>query len=622
MPRLPFAALAVLAAPLLLGACSDREDTAIEELPFTQPESAVAYEATLEDAPNEEVDALARESLRIFRREEDGANSVALLRRRAQQDIEIAGKILRSFGWFEGTAEAVVTAPGEDEKGEPTPAVATLRLIPGPRYTLAGHRFVLIDDGGGPAPAPLDPEILGAPIGAPAAAAEILSAEAAALRQLKAEGRYWAKRRGRRAVADPEAKSIEVETIIAIGPAAVYGETSIEGAPSVSEAHLRTYLSLPPGAPVSQDDLRDQQKAFARTDLFDSVSVRLPDAPPEGAARDETGAVIAPVAVVMEEAEPRTVSAGLRYTADLGPELRLGFIHRNLFNQGERLEMEAIGGTEEQVFETVFRKPQFLRPGQELALGATVYNESVNAFESTGLELAASVRRQLSDRVAVGVGALGEFAQTTQAGVTSDTWIVGAPVFISYDGADDLLDPTTGVRGAAAATPYYSVVDGDGAVLLALDGSVSGYLPLDEEKDFILAGRLRAASILSEALSDIPAQRRLYAGGGGSVRGYAEDLIGPLDADGLPTGGRSAVELGVELRTPLYGALRGAVFVEAGMVGDETYFANGDDLLFAGGLGVRYGSPAGPIRLDVAAPINPRDVDDPFQFYISIGQAW
>jgi len=119
----------------------------------------------------------------------------------------------------------------------------------------------------------------------------------------------------------------------------------------------------------------------------------------------------------------------------------------------------------------------------------------------------------------------------------------------------------------------------------------------------------------------VPPTKRLYSGGGGSVRGYAQDYIGPLD-HGNPRGGRSVLEAGVELRARLFGDIGGAIFTEAGSVSTETYPDFEDGIQTAAGLGLRYYSPAGPIRVDVAFPINPRSQDDAFQVYFSIGQAF
>lgn len=656
MIRSPMFALVAL-APLLLAACADKPDTSIEELPFAQAESAVPYDPVLEGAPNDEVADIAYQSLRLWRRQEDGANSVALLRRRANQDIEIAVKILRSFGWYEASAETEVTEPvmtpeqeaervaaeraynealaarmqgGRDAADQPLPAPpssgpkakAVLRMIPGPRYTLAAHRMIIVDQGGGAAPELPAPEKLGSPVGAPAAAAPILAAENAAVARLRARGRPWAERKSRRAIADPDAKTLEVETVIASGPKAVFGDVALSGADGVSDAYLLSYRPWKDGAATNPTDLREYQQDLSRTDLFDSVTVRLPATPPENPQYDAEGAIIAPVSADMEERAPRTLSAGLRYNESSGPEARLAFVHRNLFNAGERFGVELQGGMTEQTLDLTFAKPQFYRPEQELKLALGFFNEDLDAYESTGVEATGSVQRRLSKTLVVGAGGLAEYAHVSQDGPRQEVILLGLPIYGSYDGSDNQLDPKDGVRSSLTLTPFVGMIDSDVAPFFMIDSISTAYATLDDKRDWVLAGRVRLASILSDSLDDVPANRRLYSGGGGSVRGYRQDIIGPLNEKGDPTGGRSALELGAEMRTPLYGALRGALFVEAGAVSAEMAPVFDDGMQFAAGFGVRYISPAGPLRLDIAIPLNPREEDDALQFYLSIGQAW
>lgn len=648
---------ALTALPFLLSACSDRPDTGIEELPFARAESSVPYEPVLEGAPDDIVADLAYQSLRLWRRQEDGANSIALLRRRADQDVDIAVKILRSFGWYEASAEVEVTAPdltpeaeaeraramlaydealkareqgGRDAAEQPMPtppdggpaARAVLRMIPGPRYTLAAHRIIVVDQGRGAAPELPPAKALGSPVGGPAVAAAILAAESAAQARLRANGRPWAERRSRRAIADPGAHTIEVETVIASGPKAVFGDIAITGAEGVSEAFLRSYQPWEDGAKTTPAELREYQQDLSRTDLFDSVTVRLPGAPPESPQYDANDAIVAPVAVTADEREPRTVSAGLRFTEVSGPEVRLGFVHRNLFNEGERLEAELQGGGTEQTLALGFVKPQFKRPSQELKLAIAFANEDIDAYESTGVELTGSVQRRLSETVVVGAGGLAEYAHVGQNGPRQEVILFGIPIYATYDGSDDKLDPKDGVRSSLTFTPFVGMIDSDVAPFFKIDSVSSAYAALDEGGEWVVAGRLRVASILSDSYGDVPANRRLYSGGGGSVRGYRQDIIGPLDSQGDPVGGRSALELGAEVRTPLYGPVRGALFVEAGAVSEDIAPTFDEGMQFAAGFGVRYISPAGPIRLDIAFPLNARPEDDPLQFYISIGQAW
>ncbi|MCU0894555.1 MAG: BamA/TamA family outer membrane protein, partial [Rhodospirillales bacterium] len=140
---------------------------------------------------------------------------------------------------------------------------------------------------------------------------------------------------------------------------------------------------------------------------------------------------------------------------------------------------------------------------------------------------------------------------------------------------------------------------------------------------FVLAGRLRAGSIAGQPRDDVPANKRFYAGGGDSIRGYKFQEVGPIDDDNDPLGGRSLFETSLELRTRVWGNLGVVSFVEGGNVFEAEYPDFADPLRWAAGGGLRYFTPIGPVRLDIAFPLNRReDIDDPFQFYIALGEAF
>jgi Outer membrane protein len=165
-------------------------------------------------------------------------------------------------------------------------------------------------------------------------------------------------------------------------------------------------------------------------------------------------------------------------------------------------------------------------------------------------------------------------------------------------------------------------VDGERSAFTVVDLEGAVYRPIWEARGIVAAGRARVASVLSEDLEAVPPQRRLYAGGGGSVRGYGEDLVGPLDAARDPTGGRAAVEVSAEIRARVWGDVGAVAFVDGGAVSRDVVPSLAGGPLWAAGAGLRYYSPVGPIRLDVAFPLNGRDVDDLFAAYFSIGQAF
>ena len=154
-----------------------------------------------------------------------------------------------------------------------------------------------------------------------------------------------------------------------------------------------------------------------------------------------------------------------------------------------------------------------------------------------------------------------------------------------------------------------------------LRGEASAYHALDEAKRFVVAGRVGVGSIIGSELEDIPANRRFYAGGGGSVRGFGYQGIGPRDMFGNPTGGRSKLEASAEVRIGITDTIGIVPFVDAGMVSEDPYFSGGE-LKVGAGLGLRYTTPFGPLRLDVAVPLVKDENDPDYGIYAGIGQAF
>ncbi len=193
---------------------------------------------------------------------------------------------------------------------------------------------------------------------------------------------------------------------------------------------------------------------------------------------------------------------------------------------------------------------------------------------------------------------------------------------MEYDTSNDILNPTSGIRSQAQVTPFVGTFAGEFTSFLSSNLTGSTYIALDDEDRFVFAIRGRVGSILAGDISDVPGGLRLYSGGGGSVRGYQQYFIGPLDSQGDPTGGLSVVEAGAEMRARIFGDVGAVVFLEAGSVADTVAPTFSQGVQYAAGTGLRYYSPIGPIRVDVGVPLNPRRVDNKFEVYFSIGQAF
>ena len=324
-----------------------------------------------------------------------------------------------------------------------------------------------------------------------------------------------------------------------------------------------------------------------------------------------------PVTVTVEELPGNFVGGGLSYATEDGPGIKLFWGDRNLFGNAERLEITARVSEPYQGIEASFRRPLFLRREQSLLLRGEAAIQDTEAFYSQGLQLSAKVERRLTPQLAVSVGLDLSQSRITEAGLTKDITLLGLPLGLTRDTTDNLLDPTRGDRTTLQVTPYVGTSGTFGIVRLR----ESAYLSLTDS--VVLAGWVGAGAILGGDTRDIPAPLRFYAGGGGSVRGYAFQKAGPLDGGGRPLGGRSLIEFGGEVRWRFLEDFGIAPFIEAGNVSDSMLPDPGEELFVGAGIGLRYYSPIGPVRLDVGVPLRRRSgIDDGYQIYVSLGQAF
>jgi len=227
---------------------------------------------------------------------------------------------------------------------------------------------------------------------------------------------------------------------------------------------------------------------------------------------------------------------------------------------------------------------------------------------SAGLELVATAERA---RDAAG-----------NLGPRETFFIAALPLFAQLDSSDDLLDPTEGFRIGARLSPEVS--RSNDMESFYLRGELEGTYYLQASESVVLAARAKFASIPGAPVTAIAPSRRLYAGGGGSVRGYDYKGIGPHNDEGDPTGGRSLTELSFEarIRTGLFGGALGIVpFVDAGTVGEDPT-PGFDEIKIGAGIGARYHTSFGPLRIDVAVPLNPGPNDPKFGVYVGLGQSF
>jgi translocation and assembly module TamA len=562
------------------------------------------YEVTIEGDIETGLRKKLEESSQLVALRKEPPQSNAALRRRVNGDVDGLRAVLRAEGYYSGALEARI-----DEELEPIRI--TITVTSGPRYRVADYRIEYIAEASG---LPDDAEAFGWILDMPARGENVLAIEQALLDQLHQTGRPKAAVADRDAIVDHDTTAMRVILRIDPGPAAVFGPLAIEGLHKVDEDYVRYVLEWPEGRQWDERELDNARRKLANTTLFRTIHLQT------AGNVDADGRM--PVTATVEEAKHRTIAAGINYSTDEEFGGELSWEHRNLFGRQERLRLSIEGTGVRQQASADFRKPHFLSRNLTFLANVTGRAQQTDAYDERTGAAFAGLEKRLAEIWTLGIGVSGEYSLIEDDGVESTYAIIGIPIHGGRDTTNDLLDPTRGTRVRLSAAPYFATIEQD-VNFAVLEAEASAYVGLGKEDRFVPAIRVRAGTITGADTLDIPITKRFFAGGGGSVRGYEYQKAGPLDADGHPVGGSSVLETGLELRWRMTDSVGIVPFVEGGNVYGEQTPDFGEDLFWAAGLGFRYFTIAGPIRLDVATPLNGREgIDDEYQIYVSLGQAF
>jgi translocation and assembly module TamA len=478
--------------------------------------------------------------------------------------------------------------------------------------------------------------VVGLKPGDRAAAAEIRAAAARIVDFFRAQGHPLANAQATKPIVDHAAHTMDLTLAIEPGPNAVFGDATIAGPQHFSPSIVRSYLYIEPGDPYSPKALADAKITIREIPAVGSVQIT------EGTKLDANGRL--PYQIAVTDRAQHAIGGSATYSTIDGPTGQIYWEDRNLLGAAERLRLEAdllyappndgvinqyghfgpqdIGGR----LSASFLKPALGGTRNDLLIDALVEHTSTNApnfigYTVSDADATAAIRHRFSDTFSVQAGLEGQTGVAEDILGTIHYTIIGVPVSATYDTTDDKLDPTRGVRvtGSLAAYPTFlgSTLD-----LFKATARASTYYSIDADSRYVLAGRIAIGSETGAALDAIPANLRFYSGGGGSVRGYSYDTLGPLGPANSVIGGRSLFETSAELRIKVTNTIGIVPFFDAG----NAFAASAPNftmpLQMAAGLGLRYYTAIGPIRVDVAAPLNPRPGDKPVALYVSIGQAF
>jgi translocation and assembly module TamA len=544
---------------------------------------------------------------------DDEANA-AQVDRRARADAELLAELLRSQGYYDAFVEPRIEAAGD------TLAV-TLSATPGAQYRFESVELPGLDAAAGEAAAELR-QAFAVKAGDPVIAQNVIDA-GVALQVALGEGGYATAKVGEQdIVVDHEQQVARLILPVTPGPVARFGQITVTGEPPFSARHVQRIGRFKPGDRFDRSDVDDLRRALVATGLVASVEVRQ-------VPRDEGRTI--DLAVKLEPAPMRTIAAEVGYGTGEGFRAEASWQHRNFFNPEGALTLRAVGGTQEQLAAVSFRRNNWLRRDQVLNAQALVSHVDRDAFEAKTASLSGGIERQSNfiwqKKWTWSLGA--ELVATDERDTIEATgeprrrtFFIGAlPASLGLDESDDLLNPTKGFRLLGRVSPEISFQGGSFPYVRA-QFDASAYHPVSDS--VVAAGRIRLGSILGAQRDDIAPSRRFYAGGGGSVSGYGYQRLGPRDIDGDPIGGRSLAEFSLEARIRLkaFGGNFGIVpFVDGGTLSTEA-MPDFKDWQIGVGIGARYYSSFGPIRIDVGTPLNPQKDDGRIAVVVSLGQAF
>ncbi|UZW54232.1 BamA/TamA family outer membrane protein [Sphingobium sp. JS3065] len=543
------------------------------------------------------------------------ADTAAMLQARAHEDEALAVRLLYSEGYYDGTALASL-----DQAGDGT-LKAIVSVTPGKRYKIGD----IVIHAGPTVPPGLIRDSLPLRTGDFIIAAAVEGAEANVGVKLPEKGYPFAQVGQRDILLDPATATGDYSLPVETGPRGSFrGITTTGGKQAFGADHMKVISRFKPGELYDSRKVDDLRRALVATGLFSSIAVdpvRTNEPGPDGTEYVDLN-------VVQEAGKPRTLAGELGYGTGQGFRAEGTWTHRNLFPPEGAVIASVVAGTQEQGASGTFRRSNAGKRDKSFQTGIAVNHQNYDAYEAYTVGLNIGWSRQSTPifqkrwTYSYGAEVLLTNEQVVVDPATADKtrrtyFIGGLPVQIGYDRSNDLLNPTRGFRANLRAEPEGSL-QGSFSPYLRATFDLTGYYPLSDA--LVIAGRTRVGTISGAKRDDVAPSRRIYAGGGGSVRGYGYQELGPKDVNNDPIGGRSVNEFAVEGRYR-FGDYGVVAFVDAGQV-YESSMPQFSNIRYGVGVGGRFYTNFGPFRADIAMPINRQPGESKFALYIGIGQAF
>jgi translocation and assembly module TamA len=522
------------------------------------------------------------------------------LKHRSEEDIPNLIKALHSLAYYNAHIQLEYDFSQE-------PPLVTVYVEPGPVYPLASMTIL-------PESLNIAYQDLDITLYEPALPADIIEAEEDLIDLLNGEGYPLAKIVKREVVADQETKEVNVTFEVNEGPLATFGKTTITGEKGVLECFIRNKIKWCEGEKYNPILIDKTLTALESTGLFKTIAIT-----PGEMLEDESEL---PMNIEVDESKHRSVGFGVGYSTQRGPGFTFEWENRNLFSMGERLYFESNILWKLQEMKLSFLKPDYIVQDQDLVLTSELKRDDTRAYLEKSFSIGAALERQLTRKTRVSQGIMYKQLISEDSQNNGDFNLLKFPFQYKWNNTDDILDPKTGSMIYFRTVPTIQFLDKP--FFYSINQFIaSGYIPLDREGNFVLASKVNVGMIIGGPNRSIPTPEKFFAGSENTLRGYNYYTVSPLDHHHKPIGGRSMLVYTVEGRWKITDQWGAVVFFDAGNVYKPSFPEFNHKVLKSLGIGGRYYTPVGPLRLDVAFPLDRRPhVDSAFQIYFSVGQSF
>ena len=589
-------------------------------MPLLLSAEDITYTVKFEGVDNKDVISTLETVSELFILQSSPPATVTALHRRAEADVSNLVRGLHTFGYYNAKVEL-------DINTDQSPAVITIHIDLGPIYPLASYEIKPDEhaenecqdddeDDRDDTPFPFDTislDSIGIHIGDPALPKTILNSEEKIIELMAKRGYPLAAIKNRDIIADQSCNTIAVTIYVDSGPKACFGPTNITGLNKVNECFIRKKLGWCEGGQYDPILIEKCLNDIESSGLFSSVIINTPDEVSEES--------LLPINIDLIETKHRTIGGGVSYNTQIGPGFIATWEHRNIRGLGEKLGFHADVAQKRQTGTILFSQPDFMSPNQDLVWVTELESEKTRGFSDTAFSFSGIIDRELNCNSKFSYGGTIKQLHTEHSNNNRQFVLLKAPLLYRWSSANSLLDPTKGQTLLIRVVPTTQIVKPHANyVINTITGMI--YQPITSDNSLVLAAKASLGIIWGASDISIPPPERFYIGSESTLRGYNYMTVSPL-VDNKPIGGRSFMVYSAEARYRISEEFGAVGFYEVGNAYENVLPQFVHVQRQSVGCGLRYHTPVGPLRFDIAFPLNRRHhVDRHFQFYFSIGQSF